>query len=163
LLDYQAPEAVNSVAKVVAFNEQRGAQALGFFGQEYLVLAAELDLDAQRDAYEQALLLSRSLAEQALDRYLLEQQADVIILPSYGPAWPIDHLSGDDFNFGTSAAAAISGYPSITLPATASGVLPMGISLVGLPWSEPVLISLAAELEHSLNGYRRPGYLTQAP
>lgn len=163
LLDYQAPEAVNSVAKVVAFNEQRGAQALGFFGQEYLVLAAELDLDAQRDAYEQALLLSRSLAEQALDRYLLEQQADVIILPSYGPAWPIDYQSGDDFNFGTSAAAAISGYPSITLPATASGVLPMGISLVGLPWSEPVLISLAAELEHSLNGYRRPGYLTQAP
>lgn len=163
LLDYQAPEAVNSVEKLVAFNEQHGVEALGFFGQEYLVLAAELDPQAQRDTYERALWLSRSLAEQTLDRYLVEQQADVIILPSYGPAWPIDHENGDDFNFGTSGAAAIAGYPSITIPATVSGVLPVGISLVGLPWSEPVLISLAAELERTLNGYRQPGFLRQEP
>ncbi|KRS19996.1 amidase [Alishewanella sp. WH16-1] len=158
LTDYQVSEQVNTLQKIVAFNRAQGERALAFFGQEYLEQAAALDLVAAETDYIAALAQSRALAEAALNQYL-QQGFSAIILPSYGPAWPIDHVNGDQFNFGTSTAAAVAGYPSITLPGGYSGVLPLGISLVGLPWSEPELIRIAALLEQQLAAYRRPGFI----
>lgn len=163
LAEYQAPEAVNTLQKIVEFNRANGEAALAFYGQEYLEQAAAIDLDADYADYQQALTDSRRLAEAALDHYLREQGFDAIILPSYGPAWPIDHVNGDAFNFGTSTAAAVAGYPSITLPAGYSGVLPLGVSLVGLPWSEPELLALASLLERQLAAYQRPGFIAELP
>lgn len=157
LTDYQVPEQVNTLQKIVEFNRVQGERALAFFGQEYLEQAAAMDLLAAEADYLAALAQSRTLAEAALNQYL-QQGFSAIILPSYGPAWPIDHVNGDQFNFGTSTAAAVAGYPSITLPGGYSGVLPLGISLVGLPWSEPELIRLAALLELQLAAYRRPEF-----
>lgn len=158
LTHFGVPENVNTLQKIVDFNQQRGAEALAFFGQEYLIQAAAVDLVAEQAAYEQALLQSRTLAETALNQYL-QQGYSAIILPSYGPAWPIDHVKGDSFNFGTSTAAAVAGYPSITVPGGVSGLLPLGLSVVGLPWSEPELVRLAALLEQQLAAYRRPGFV----
>ncbi|MEX0738899.1 MAG: amidase family protein [Pseudohongiella sp.] len=163
LLDYGVAEEVNSFAELVAFNAARGEEALGAFGQEYLEQAAAVDLVEDRASYQQALASSRALAEAMLNEYLQAQGADAIILPSYGKAWPIDPDSGDGFGFGTSGPAAISGYPSITLPGTFSGILPLGISVVGLPWSEPTLLGLAAELERELDAYQQPQFATAAP
>ncbi|MDP4535757.1 amidase family protein [Alkalimonas collagenimarina] len=161
LQDYGVDDSVNSVAKVVAFNQAKGEEALAFFGQEYLEQAANLDLELENEDYQRALANGRQLAMNALDQYLKELEADAIILPSYGPAWPIDHINGDVFNFGTSTAAAVAGYPSITLPGGFSGVLPLGVSLVGLPWSEPTLIGLAALMEKELKAYQQPTFLSQ--
>lgn len=163
LLDYGVPAEVNSFAELVAFNNARGEEALGPFGQEYLEQAAAIDLIADLPSYQQALASSRELAEAMLNEYLQVQGADAIIMPSYSKAWPIDPDSGDGFGFGTSGPAAISGYPSITIPAAFSGILPLGISVVGLPWSEPTLLSLAAELERELDAYRTPQFATAAP
>jgi amidase len=162
LTDYQVPEQVNTLQKIVEFNRTQGERALAFFGQEYLEQAAALDLAATEADYIAALTQSRTLAEAALDQYL-QQGFAAIILPSYGPAWQIDHVKGDQFNFGTSTAAAVAGYPSLTLPGGYSGVLPLGISLVGLPWSEPELLRIAALLEQQLAAYRRPGFLAELP
>ena len=161
LQTYQAPGALDTIAEIVAFNRQQGEAALAFFGQEYLEQAAAIDLDVDNAKYQQALTDSRKLAEAALDQYLREQGVDAIILPSYGPAWPIDHIKGDAFNFGTSTAAAVAGYPSITIPAGYSGVLPLGISLVGLPWTEPDLLALAGLLEQRLAAYKPPGFVAE--
>lgn len=161
LAKYQAPAAVDTLAEIVAFNQARGETALAFYGQEYLERAAAIDLTADYAAYQQALATSRQLAEAALDQYLREQGFTAVILPSYGPAWPIDHGNGDAFNFGTSTAAAVAGYPSITLPAGYSGILPLGVSLVGLPWSEPQLLALAGLLEQRLAAYQRPGFIAE--
>lgn len=162
LTAYQVPEQVNTLQKIVDFNLQQGTAALAFFGQEYLARAAVLDLASEEPAYQQALQTSRSLAETALNQYL-QQGYTAIILPSYGPAWPIDHVKGDSFNFGTSTAAAVAGYPSVTVPGGASGILPLGLSVVGLPWSEPELLRLAVLLEQQLAAYRRPGFATTLP
>ncbi len=159
LTDYQVDEAVNTLDKIVAFNQQQGKAALAFYGQEYLQQAAAIDLVADEADYLAALTQSRQLAEQALNQYL-QQGFDAVILPAYGPAWPIDHVKGDQFNFGTSSAAAVAGYPSVTVPATFDGVLPLGVSVVGLPWSEPQLVSLAATVERYLAAYRQPQFLT---
>ncbi|HDZ08902.1 amidase family protein [Pseudohongiella sp.] len=163
LQDYDVAEDVNTFAELVAFNNTRGEAALGPFGQEYLEQAAAVDLVADQASYQQALASSRQLAEAMLNEYLQVQGADAIILPSYSKAWPIDPDSGDGFGFGTSGPAAISGYPSITLPAAFNGILPLGISVVGLPWSEPTLLSLAAELERELDAYQAPQFATAAP
>lgn len=162
LAEYQVDEAVNTLAEIVAFNQQQGKAALAFYGQEYLEQAAAIDLAKEEAKYLAALTQSRQLAEQALNQYL-QQGYDAIILPAYGPAWPIDHVNGDKFNFGTSTAAAVAGYPSVTLPATFDGVLPLGVSLVGLPWSEPELVSLAAKVERYLNAYRQPKFIPALP
>ncbi|MCH8538050.1 MAG: amidase, partial [Alkalimonas sp.] len=91
LEDYAVDDKVNSVAKMVAFNQAKGEAALAFFGQEYLEQAAAMDLELEHDDYQRALTNSRQLAMEVLDQYLKKQEADVIILPSYGPAWQIDH------------------------------------------------------------------------
>ncbi|SNY52374.1 amidase [Arsukibacterium tuosuense] len=161
LTTYQVPAERDTLAEIVEFNRAQGEAALAFYGQEYLEQAAAIDLAADYAGYQQALAASRKLAEQALDQYLRQQGYDAIILPSYGPAWPIDHINGDDFNFGTSTAAAVAGYPSITLPAGYSGILPLGVSLVGLPWSEPELLALASLLEQQLAAYQRPGFVAE--
>lgn len=159
LTDYQVADAVNTLDKIVAFNQQQGKAALAFYGQEYLQQAAAIDVEADEPAYLDALQQSRALAEQALNQYLM-QGYDAVILPAYGPAWPIDHVKGDQFNFGTSTAAAVAGYPSVTVPATFDGVLPLGVSVVGLPWSEPTLVSLAATVERYLDAYRQPQFIS---
>lgn len=161
LAEYQAPAAVDTLAEIVAFNRAKGETALAFYGQEYLEQAAVIDLVADYASYQQALTDSRQLAEAVLDQYLRAQGYDAIILPSYGPAWPIDHVNGDAFSFGTSTAAAVAGYPSITVPAGFSGILPLGVSLVGLPWSEPELLALANLLGQRLAAYQRPGFVTE--
>lgn len=162
LTTYQAPPGVDTLQRIVDFNLQQGEAALAFYGQEYLVQAAAVNLASEEAAYLQALVQSRALAEAALNQYL-QQGYSAIIIPSYGPAWPIDHVKGDSFNFGTSTAAAVAGYPSITVPGGASGILPLGLSVVGLPWSEPELLRLAALLEQQLAAYRRPGFVTALP
>ncbi len=150
LAEHQAPAAVNNIDKIIAFNQKKGKEALAFYGQEYLELASKIDLTKDEAAYQQALQNGRKLAAAALDAYLVDAKADAILLPAYGPAWPIDHVKGDQFNFGTSAAAAVSGYPSVTIPAGMDQQLPLGLSLVGPRWSEAKLLGLASLLEQQL-------------
>ncbi len=158
LQDYQVPANVNSIEKIVAFNQKKGKTALAFYGQEYLLQASAIDLAKDKAAYEAALANSKKLAKTALDAYLVAQGADAILLPAYGPAWPIDHVNGDQFNFGTSTAAAVSGYPSVTIPAGLDGNLPLGLSLVGVQWSEATLLGLATMLEQQLPARAVPGF-----
>jgi len=145
LLDYQAPNAVDTIAKIFAFNQSKGKKALAFYGQEFFAQAKAIDLETQKSAYHQARSRNLAAAKGLIDAELA--RADLIIAPAYGPAWPIDHVKGDQFNFGTSSPAAISGYPSLTMPAGFDGELPLGISLIGAPWSEPMLIKFAKSIE----------------
>lgn len=162
LLDYQAPKPVNSIAKIVEFNQKKGKAALAFYGQQYLEQANNIDLTKDAAAYQQALSNSRKLAGAILDQYLVTAAADAILLPATSSAWAIDHVKGDDYSFGTATAAAVSGYPSVTIPAGLDGLLPLGVSIVGAKWSEPKLIRLATLLEQQLPKRRIPGYAVSA-
>ena len=161
LSDYKAPQNLNSIAKIVAFNQKKGKAALAFYGQQYLQQADEIDLNAQAVSYQQALRNSKKLASAALDQYLVDASADAILLPATSAAWAIDHVKGDQYSFGSSTAAAVAGYPSVTVPAGFDGALPLGLSLVGAKWSEAKLLGLAALLEQQLAARRSPTYLVQ--
>jgi amidase len=67
----------------------------------------------------------------------------------------IDHVNGDSFGIGSSSLAAISGYPSITVPAGFVSGLPIGLSFVGNAWNEKQLIEIAYAFEQT-TGVRKP-------
>ena len=82
-------------------------------------------------------------------------QLDALVAPSNGPAWMIDHVNGDNFAIGSASWAAISGYPSITVPSGFSSGLPLGLTFIAKPWNEKQLIELAYAFEQA-TGVRKP-------
>ena len=107
------------------------------------------------EAYLLALETSKRIAREALDNALQEFELDVLIAPSNGPAWMIDHVNGDNFSVGSSSWAAISGYPSITVPAGFADGLPLGLSFIARAWNEKQLIEIAYAFEQT-NRVRKP-------
>jgi amidase len=86
--------------------------------------------------------------------------------PTNGPAWKTDLENGADFEgfIGSSSAAAVSGYPNITVPAGfARGYLPLGVSFFGGRWSEPTLVSVAYAFERATQARRAPTYRPTLP
>ena len=159
--DFDAP--VKTMQEVIDYNLANADSELALFGQEYFDIAAAVDLEAYKPSYEAALALSRELAEGHLNRYLHDLGAAAIIIPAYGPSWPIPPVEGPGYSFGTSTAAAVSGYPAITIPGGKEGPLPVGLSMIGLPWSEAQLVSLASMLESQLGGFQQPLFLPELP
>jgi amidase len=85
-----------------------------------------------------------------------EHRVDAIVAPSNAPAWLTDYANGDHYVGGNSTPAAVSGYPSVTVPAGFAFDLPLGISFVGRPLSEGVLIRFASAFEESTRHRRAP-------
>ncbi|RAJ95354.1 amidase family protein [Aliidiomarina maris] len=157
LEEFGAPTQAANIDAIIAYNQATSEQNLALFGQEYLERAAAIDLETEKDSYQQALGLSRELATSFLDELLQAHAADAIVVPSYGPAWPITPVEGDvGYSFGTATPAAVAGYPSVTLRAGQEGELPLGISLIGLPYTEWRLLDLAERLEQDGMGFAPP-------
>jgi amidase len=103
--------------------------------------------------------IQRAARQQGIDATMGEHDLQAIVVPTGGPAWLIDHVLGDRFDGGFSSShAAISGYPSITVPMGFISGLPIGISFIGRPWSEPVLLRLAYAFEQATNHRRAPTF-----
>ena len=108
--------------------------------------------EAKGPLTEQAYLDARTKCRQfsrteGIDQALAEHQLDALVMITNGPAWIIDPINGDSYTGGSSSWAAVSGYPSITVPAGNVSGLPIGISIVGPAWSEARLLQLAADFE----------------
>ena len=56
--------------------------------------------------------------------------------------------------FGNGHFAAIAGLPHITLPGFAIDGSPVGISIIGRPWSDKALLSYAAALQALIDADR---------
>ena len=144
-----------SLAEVIAFNEANAEREMPFFGQEILI-EAEGKGPLTEAAYETARGTANRLSrEEGLDAALAEHRLDAILGPSGGPAWVTDLVHGDHFSVGSSGAAAVAGYPSVTVPAGYVHGLPVGVSFFGAAWSEPTLIRIAWAFEQAAP-HRRP-------
>ena len=146
---------VASLADVIAFNEANAEREMPFFGQEILIEAegkGPLTEVAYLEARETASRLSR---EEGLDAALARHRLDAILGPSGGPAWVTDLVHGDTFSVGSSGAAAVAGYPNVSVPAGHVHGLPVGVSFFGAAWSEPTLIRIAWAFEQAAP-HRRP-------
>jgi amidase len=94
--------------------------------------------------------------QRAIDQLMAANHLDAIIALTNGPAWPTndDPNAGDlnghfEYFVGSSTAAAVSGYPDITVPAGYDAGLPIGITFIGGRWAEPELLGLAYDYEQA--------------
>lgn len=108
------------------------------------------------NALDSMLLSSRM---EGIDKVMQENELDAIVAISGGPAWKTDHVNGDKYEIYSSSPAAISGYPSVTVPMGFVGELPIGMSIFGLPWTEAELIEIAYAYEQKTKHRSTPKYI----
>jgi amidase len=150
---------VRSLKDVIAFNEQERHKEMPFFGQNTFV-KAEARGPLSDKAYLDALASCRTLARtEGIDALLAKHQLDALVAPTEGPAWLTDLVVGDRFLCNSSTAAAVAGYPSVTVPAGFVFGLPVGLSFFGGAWSEPTLLKLAYAFEQTTKQRRPPRFL----
>jgi amidase len=155
-----APAApVRSLAELIAFDEQNRDREMPFFGQD-LFEKAQAKGSLYEKEYVKALERCRKNArEKGLDEVLGKRGLDAIVAPTGSPAWPIDLINGDHFLGASSTPAAVSGYPSITLPVGQSFGLPIGLTFIGARWAEGTLIKLAYSLEQAIGARKPPRFV----
>ena len=146
---------VRSLADVIAFNNQHRDLEMPFFGQE-LMVESEVRGPLTDQTYLDALARSGRYARTlGLDAAFDQFGVDAFVTVTTNAACKIDHHWGDSGLVGSAGFAAVSGYPSITVPAGFAAELPIGISFIGRKWSEAKLIQLAYAYEQATK-HRRP-------
>jgi amidase len=158
LSEYAPHAKVKTLADIIAFNEREAKRELKYFGQEHFLKAeSKGGLDAPE--YLAAIANNQKLSrEEGIDKALRENNLDALVAPSGSPAWLTDFVRGDFSGGGFSQAAAVAGYPHITVPAGFVQGLPCGISFVGAAWSEAKLIALAYAFEQATKHRKAPTY-----
>jgi len=150
---------VHSLEELIDFNEKNKDREMPYFAQEILIRAqakGPLTEEAYLNALEKCRRQSRA---QGIDAVMDEQRLDALVAPTGGPAATSDLIHGNRSVGGSSNAAAIAGYPSITVPAGDVFGLPLGISFFGRAWSEPVLFRIAFAFEQATRARRAPKLL----
>jgi len=156
---------VHSLREVIAFNDAHKDREMPYFGQEIMAMAEKkgpLTSVAYKTALAKNHQLSRALG---IDAVMTKYKLDALVAPTGGPTWLIDLVNGDGGTAsapGPSTVTSVAGYPHITVPAGFFRGLPVGISLFGRAWSEPVLIKLAYAYEQATKHRRPPRFLPTA-
>jgi amidase len=153
---------VRTLAELIAWNAEHRARELPYFGQELLEMAqARGPLTDAR--YRKALATCRRLSrKEGLDAVLGKHRLDALVAPTQAPPGLIDLALGDHWLGSSSTPAAVSGYPSLTVPMGFVHGLPVGLSFIGPAWSEGRLLALAYAFEQAAPARRPPAFLPTA-
>ena len=159
LQEYRPKSACFSLQDMITFNEENREQVMPFFGQELFTMSAATE--GRRDSrYAEAKGKTQKLAvTEGLEVMFKANRLDALLMPSNNPAWLIDPILGDNHSGGSSTLAAVSGWPSITVPMGRVQGLPVGLSIVGLPWQEARILGLARFFEKNSPAQEDAGFL----
>jgi amidase len=157
----RGPDApVHSLEEVIKFNENNREKEMPYFGQDMFIKAeakGPLTSKEYLDALESNLRLAR---KEGIDATMDKFNLDALVAPTGGPAWLTDLVNGDNSVGGSANAAAVAGYPSISVPAGFVFGLPVGISFFGRAWSESTLIKIAYGFEQAAKTRKKPKFVS---
>jgi amidase len=153
--------AMRSLEDLIRFNEEHTEEELRYFGQERFLQAQEKG-PLTDSVYLDALAKNHRLSRQeGIDTVMEKYQLDALVTPTQGPPWAIDLVNGDHVSGPSSSTpAALAGYPVVSVPAGYTFERPVGISFLGRPYSEPLLIRLAYAFEQAACVRRPPRFLS---
>jgi len=158
LANHPVPEDRDTLAELIAWNRAHAAGVMPHFGQE-IFLEAEAKGSLEDEAYREALANGPERMRELLATVLEEHDLDALITAANSFAWKTDWVAGDRFMVGSSSLAAMSGFPSITVPAGDVRGLPVGVAFVGAPFAEPLLIRIGYAFEQASAARLEPEYL----
>lgn len=151
--------AIKNIDELIAFNKKSNEE-LRYFGQEFLELAAKSNGTKDKNYADAVKIAQEGSQENGIDLAMKKYSLDAIIAPTTTEAWKTDLKNGDHYSFGSADAAAIAGYPSITLPMGYINELPVGISFFAGKWEEGKLITMAYTFEQTNPQRRIPQFLS---
>jgi amidase len=143
---------------LIAFNAEHEAEVMPHFGQELLIAAR--DSGGTAAAGYAVAQQAAAAARTTLAALFSEHDLDAIVAPTNSRAWRTDYATGDVFGgVFSSNIAAVTGYPSVTVPTVLAAELPLGVSLIGKPGDEPALLALGAAVERGRGAFPEPKFL----
>lgn len=147
---------VHSLSNLIAFNIKYKNQEMPLFGQD-IFLKADKTQGVQSKDYLQHLKNSKRLAAaEGIDATLKKYHLDLLIAPTTGPAWSIVPDKKDHYLGSSWSAAAVAGYPHVTVPMGFVNGLPVGLSFFSGFGKEGTLIEAAYNFEQSSQARRSP-------
>ena len=153
--------AVRSLADLIEFNRRHADTEMPFFGQE-LFEQAQAKGGRAESAYVKALKRLTDAADtRGLAALFAQHRLDALVAPGNGPAELIDWVWGDRReNSGgwppMCSAAAVAGYPSLTVPAGFVAGLPVGMHFVAPRFREGRLLQIGRAFERARSARRPP-------
>jgi amidase len=157
--DEAAMNLPGSLTDLIKFNNLNAKTVMTRFGQEIFQEANATSGDLTDPVYLELRSSATRMALNALQTPFREYKLDAIFSLTANPAWVTDYILGDHTKFGTSRPAAVTGSPTISVPFGYVRGLPVGVSFMGLRWSEPQIISLAYAFEQATKARRLPCFL----
>ena len=147
---------------LIAFNRAHAPQEMPYFGQEIFEMSAKKG-NLSSPQYRKALAKCRDLARtKGLDATFSKHRLDALVAPTQGPPGLIDLVNGDSGGGSSTTPCAVAGYPAITVPMGYALGLPLGVTFMGLAWTEPKLVRYAYAYEQATKVRRPPRYLPTA-
>jgi amidase len=152
----QAP--VQTLDALIEYNRRHARQVMPLFGQELFEQAARRDGLAARGHIAARMRARRLAGPDGIDAALRAARVDVLVAPTTGAAWPIDPAHGDRFPGEGYGAAAVAGYPALTVPMGHSNGLPLGLVFIGPAWSDARLLEIGYAYEQLTRARQPPTF-----
>ena len=136
--------------EIIDFNKKNQKRVMPYFGQDILIASLEASKDEER--YQRSIKRTKEVKDQTLNIFN-KYNLDAMIGLTRGPAWKINYEGGDSKaidrskSFGNGGFAAISGLPHLTIPFFTIDNFPVGLSIIGSPWSDKKVLEIGAFLE----------------